>query len=136
MEGGILVAIPPTQKRDVQPVEQLAKTLAVKLSINYITDAFSCEIVETTKPIPKDQRAKNRKYIHYFVPDTKKLEEIKRDANIILFDDYFDTGTTLKYAAIALKDIGFSNVNIFTVGYTKAAIKRFIQNCKNTQKND
>lgn len=29
LEGGILVAIPPTQNRDVQPVEQLAKTLAV-----------------------------------------------------------------------------------------------------------
>jgi hypothetical protein len=75
LEGGILVAIPPTQKRDVQPVEQLAKTLAVKLSINYITDAFSCEIVETTKPIPKDQRAKNRKYIHYLFLTQKNLKK-------------------------------------------------------------
>lgn len=134
LEGGILIAVPPAKKRNIQPVEQLAQALSVKLSLNYIADAIPCEIVDTTNPIPETQRAKNRDYVHYYIPDTEKLRDVRRDAKIILFDDYYDTGSTMRCAAGALEDIGFTNVNVFTVGYTKAAKKRFMQNHRNTRK--
>ena len=136
LEGGILIAVPPAKKRDIQPVEQLAQALSVKLSLNYIADAIPCEIVDTTDPIPETQRAKNRDYVHYYIPDTEKLRDVRRDAKIILFDDYYDTGSTMRCAAGALEDIGFTNVNVFTVGYTKAAKKRFMQNHRNTRNKD
>ena len=42
----------------------------------------------------------------------------------------------MRCAAGALEDIGFTNVNVFTVGYTKAAKKRFMQNHRNTRQKD
>lgn len=64
--------------------------MAQALSLNYIADAIPCEIVDTTDPIPETQRAKNRDYVHYYVPDTEKLHDVRREAKIILFDDYYD----------------------------------------------
>ena len=60
LEDGILIAVPPTKKRAIQPIEQLAQALSIKLSLNYIADAIPCEIVDTTDPIPETQRAKKR----------------------------------------------------------------------------
>lgn len=98
--------------------------------MSYIPDAIPCEVVDTTTPVPQKQHSKNRIYVQYYIPDSEVLSSLDRNAKIILFDDYYDTGETIASAASAMQAIGFSNINVFTLVCSKSVKRRFMRNHK------
>ncbi len=128
LSGGFLISIPPSRERPKQPIEMLAEALAETFNMTYIKDAIPCAVVDTTTPVANNQHAKSRKFNHYYVPDSELLKDIDRKSKIILFDDFYDTGGTMKNVASEMQALGFENINVFTICYTKSAKRRITLN--------
>lgn len=128
LEGGILIPVPPSKERKVQPVYELSRALAGAFNLEYIEDAIPCIIVDITESLSEEDRFKSREHPQHYVPSTEVLSSVDRKRKIILFDDLYDTGATMMSASRSLSELGFTDINVFTLGYSAAARKRFMKN--------
>lgn len=129
LKGGFLITVPPSVNRLIQLVDELAVALQKAFGMMYMKDAIPVSAVDTTRPLSdEEKKKKDRKYEYIYIPDEEKLSVLNRSLKIILFDDVYDTGETIKSCAMGLKDLGFTDINVFTIGYSLGAKKRFRNN--------
>lgn len=126
LSGGVLVPVPPTKERVIQPVEQIALQVAGKLNLKVELKLFSGILQDTTAPVSEDEKNKSRKFDHIYIPSDETLSKYDKNQRFIIFDDYYDTGRTMTSIVTVLKELGFQNIDIFTVCITQRAKKRIL----------
>jgi len=91
----VVVPVPPTKKRDFQPVDELAMAIAEHLGIDFtnavlekVSSASSKDMDRTNKRLKGSIQAKIK---------------ATRSHNILLIDDLFETGQTLTECVSVLK---------------------------------
>ena len=92
----IILPVPPSLKRDIQPVFIIAELLANKLNIPYSNAVLTKITIEPIKNIPKSERNLNG--------TIKQLKCAKRECNILLIDDIYSTGQTATECVSILKN--------------------------------
>lgn len=123
-KGSVIVPVPPSKERMVQPVEQMAFQIAGKLGITCDNRIFSEVLEDTTSPVT--DKFKSRKYDHIYIPSDERLSSYDKNQRFIIFDDYYDSGKTMTSAVTVLKEAGFTNIDIFAVCVTQRAKKRLL----------
>ena len=106
----IVLPVPPTKRRAIQPIYIIAKTIAKHYHIPY-----SDEVLEkTNEGQAKDgENAKG---------NIKLLKNPKRNCNILLIDDLFSTGNTLIECVRVLKTDKLVN-DIYVLTITKTGVR-------------
>ena len=92
----IILPVPPTKRRDVQPVYIVAETIAKHYSIPYSEAVIAKETAEQAKDMDKDKKS--------LEGAVKLLKKPKRKCNVLLIDDLFSTGSTMNECARVLKE--------------------------------
>lgn len=126
-DGAVIVPVPPSKGRAVQPVEQMAIQTALKLNCKVELKLFSGVLEDTTSPIPEEEKLKSRKFDHIYIPCDEALSKYDKNQRFIIFDDYYDTGKTMTSVVQVLKEEGFQNIDIFAVCVTQRAKKRLLK---------
>ncbi len=111
----LIVSVPPTYKRKIQPVGELAKLLAQKLGIPY----HDC--IQKVKETPE------LKNITDPTERTKLLEgafeisnrDVIEGRSVLLFDDLYRSGATLTEICSGLKRLGVAQVYVLTITKTR-----------------
>lgn len=113
----IILTVPPSNKsRRFQPVELIAKEIAKKFNMKRHKNAFSISgrrEIKTMDIIEKDEKLKKILSLNKQLDITKK---------ILIFDDVFDSGTTLSTMTNILLEKGHARTSIFTLTKTKGII--------------
>ncbi len=98
----LVVPVPPSRRRALQPVFELASAIAERLGISVATDA-----VVRNKPVPE------LKEIHDYTSRLDLLRDVHgvdssrtSGASVLLLDDLFRSGASLNSVANALEDAG------------------------------
>lgn len=125
-----LVAYPPRSKKNVSKygfdqakeiAEHIAKNLGIKT-----TSAIKRRKGKTEqKLLSASQRRKNA--LGLFYADEKELGGV---SSVLLFDDIYTTGATIKACEASLRRAGVKQVKTFTLAYTPRKIKRRNKNKK------
>lgn len=97
----IVLPVPPTLERPIQPVHMISKTIAKLLSVHYSSEVLVKTTKEQSKSMPKDK--KNLK------GSIQKVRDANRECNILLVDDLYSTGATASECVLALKDDNLIN---------------------------
>ena len=92
----IVIPVPPSNRRDFQPVDELAWAIAAALG-----KTFSDEMLEKTSNIQAKNLSKSSKKLKGSIVAKKRGS---RPYNILLVDDLYDTGKTLRECVSVLKD--------------------------------
>ena len=101
-----IIAVPPSKPRIIQPLFQLVKLVGEKVKKPISLDFFSKLSPEEIKNLPVD----------FFKNSIRKNRELTRKGNILLIDDLYSTGTTLKSLCALLKDdINVENIYVLVV---------------------
>ncbi len=107
-----IIPVPPTNRRDIQPVFLIASAIAQNYGIPY-TDRV---LLKTSNTQSKDMTKENKDL-------TGSIEmriSAKRHCNILLIDDLFSTGATLAECTRILKtDSLIDKVYVFSVSKTR-----------------
>lgn len=91
----IIVAVPPTHQRDVQPVFLIGETLSALTGI-----PFTSNVLEKTSPVETKNIPHNERNLRGSI---RQLLPAKRECNILLLDDILSTGSTANECARVLK---------------------------------
>jgi len=91
----IIIPVPPSKARDIQPVDELAMAIAEYLGIN-----FTNAVLEKISTIPSKNIAKSNKVLGGSIQAKVKAT---RPHNILLIDDLYETGQTLEECVSVLK---------------------------------
>lgn len=91
----IIIPIPPTTERDLQPVFAIGKALSKKLNIPY-----SDNVLTKINKVPSKSMPKNNKQLKGSILQVKPA---KRKCNILLIDDFYSTGETANECVATLK---------------------------------
>lgn len=109
-----IVTIPPTNKnRPFQPVDLFARSVAETYHKIYRNDLF-----KTTNTIELKNKSRDEKRV-ILRPTIIVNEILPLDANLCIFDDVYDSGSTLSVYAELLKEKGFQHIYVFTLTKTK-----------------
>jgi len=92
----VIIPVPPSKHRDFQPVNELARTIAEYLHINY-TD----EVLEKLSSSQSKDMSKSDKTLKGSIIAKIKAQ---REHNLLLIDDLFESGETLKECVSVLRD--------------------------------
>lgn len=107
-----IVAVPPTRRRDAQPVFMIGEALHTKTGIPFASNVLEKDPCAEMKGVPREER-NIQGCIHQVRPAT-------RPCNILLFDDIFSTGTTAKECVRVLKqDPCINEIYFLAVAKTK-----------------
>lgn len=107
-----IVAVPPTRRRDAQPVFMIGEALHTKTGIPFASNVLEEDPCAEMKGVPREER-NIQGCIHQVRPAT-------RPCNILLFDDIFSTGTTAKECVRVLKqDPCINEIYFLAVAKTK-----------------
>ncbi|MDR1832267.1 MAG: hypothetical protein LBQ97_06035 [Fusobacteriaceae bacterium] len=109
INADILLPVPPTKNRDIQPLFLIAEAVAAHYDIPYST-----EVLANDNPVQmKDRNAQ---------PQIRLLKPAKRKCNVLLIDDLYSSGKTLTECTRALKrDALVVNVFVLTITHTGGA---------------
>jgi competence protein ComFC len=112
----IILPVPPSNKyRRIQPVLVCSKEISVKFNKELRSDVLSSANKEELKNI-----ATQVKYAK--IKEALKVDErLDKSKNILIFDDVFDSGSTLSAITNALYEKGYLNIFVFTLTKTKKA---------------
>ena len=100
-----VVPVPPTKQRKVQPVFEIAKTVAHKLGKGYYPNALT-KLASATQI--KDLNNKDEKVKQLLGLFQLGSQQIPQGSDILLFDDLYSTGASLEAACQALR----TNINV------------------------
>jgi len=115
----VIIPIPPSKHRDIQPVEEITKLVSKGLSIpidtNYIIKTKNTSELKTIDdPLEREK----------LLTDAFSLQDLRyQNQKILLFDDLFRSGSTLKEITKTLYYNGHVN-NVYIVTLTKTRSKR------------
>lgn len=112
-----IVPVPPSQGRNFQPVEELAKKISELSSIPL--DLKSLKKVKSTREIKGINDIHERQKL---LEDAFDIEaKIYKKKNILVIDDLYRSGTTLKAITSVLKNKGKAkNVIVITITKTRS----------------
>ena len=109
----IILPVPPTKIRAYQPTFEIANALAKALNVFY-----SNEILENHSRTESKGLTLNEK--HKLTGSIVKTKVATRKHNMLLIDDLFDTGTTLKECVNVLReDPLIDKIYVLTITKTK-----------------
>ena len=112
-----IIPIPPSKSRRYQPVVELAKKVA-ELS-NILLDLSTLKKVKSTSQLKEIVDIEERKKVLEGAFDIQ--ENVFRNKNVLLFDDLYRSGATLKAITEVIKNKGKAkNVLVLTVTKTKS----------------
>jgi len=112
----IILPVPPSNKyRMIQPVQVCSQKIAEKFGKDLRSDILSSTNKDELKDIPTDEKYQK---IKEAIKIDEKIGKLKR---ILIFDDVFDSGSTLSAITNALNEKGYSNISIFTLTKTRKA---------------
>lgn len=112
----IILPVPPSNKyRRIQPVLLVSNKLAEHFKKEIRSDILSSTNKEELKNVATDEKYDK-------IKKTIKIEpHLHKNKNILIFDDVFDSGSTLSAITDALNEKGYNNVYIFTLTKTRMA---------------
>jgi predicted amidophosphoribosyltransferase len=102
----IVLPVPPTKIRDIQPLFIIAEMIATYYKIPFTTDVLAKA---------NAAQAKNKDTANISI---SLLKNAKRKCNILLIDDLFSTGATISECVKVLKDDDLVN-DIYVLSVTK-----------------
>ncbi|MDR1026851.1 MAG: hypothetical protein LBL46_00330 [Rickettsiales bacterium] len=111
-----IAPVPPSNKaRLVQPViavaQELSNTFGKPLLMDFI-QSTNTDQIKNTDVSERIEKVKNNLLIK---------NNINKNAKIMLFDDLFDSGSTMTAITEKLKENGYENISIFTLTQGKDA---------------
>ena len=106
----VILPVPPTKRRDIQPVYIIAEIIANHYSIPYSNEVLT----KTTDGQAKDMHKDDKNLFE----TVKLLKNAKRKCNILLIDDLFSTGSTINECVRALRTDKLVN-DIYVLTITK-----------------
>ncbi len=113
----VILPTPPSNKRDIQPVEVIAEKVAKSLKI--IFDKNYLVKNRNTEQLKEIENQAEREKILEGAFEVKDLKYQNR--KVLLFDDVYDSGTTLKEITKMLYNVGkVSNVYVVTLTKTRS----------------
>jgi predicted amidophosphoribosyltransferase len=110
----IIIPVPPSnQYRSIQPVLVCSRRIAEKYDKKLRTDIICSKNKEELKNVPTEQKYDKIRRSIVFKDD---LEKTKR---LLIFDDVFDSGSTIKAIADVFIENGYRNIYVFTLTKTR-----------------
>ncbi len=106
----VILPVPPTDNRFVQPTFLIAETIAQHYNIPYTNEILIKTSSLASKDMPKDAKNLNG--------TIQTLKKANRQCNILLIDDLFSTGTTANECVKVLKQDELIN-NVFFLSIVK-----------------
>lgn len=91
----IILPIPPTNERFLQPVYAIGEEISKRLNIPYSDKVLRKTNNKSAKNMPKDNKQLKGSII--------QLKSAKRKCNILLIDDFYSTGETANECVLTLK---------------------------------
>jgi len=112
----IILPVPPSNKyRMIQPVLVCSKKISEKYKKEVRSDILNSANKGELKNVVREEKyAKIKEAI-------KVDEKLDKTKNILIFDDVFDSGSTLNAITTALKEKGYNNIYVFTLTKTRKA---------------
>lgn len=105
-----IIATPPTFQREIQPLFQIVKHLGENLNKPISLDFFRKLSSEEIKKLPIEKK------MELFKNSISKERKLTKRGSILLVDDIFSTGATLKNLCELLKeDIYVDNIYVLTI---------------------
>ncbi|MGL5931825.1 MAG: ComF family protein [Cetobacterium sp.] len=109
-----ILPVPSSKKREIQPVYQIVKLLSDKLGKPHCLDFFEKISTEEIKNLTEDEREK------VLQDGVKKNRKLLKKASILIVDDLYDTGASLKRVTQLLQeDENIKNIYVLTITKTK-----------------
>lgn len=109
-----ILPIPPTTKRDFQPVVEIAKQIAIKFKKSFLENVLSSTNTRQMKNVPTEEKYKTM--LDNVVVDFSKLN---KSFHYLIFDDLYDSGTTLKVYVDKFVQNGYDKVSVFALTKTR-----------------
>ena len=115
----VIIPTPPSKARDVQPVEEIAKIVSAALQIPIDTQ-YIVKTKNTSELKSIDDPLEREKLLR----DAFSIQDLRyQNKKVLLFDDLFRSGSTLKEITKTLYYNGKVN-NVYIVTLTKTRSKR------------
>ena len=110
----IILSIPPTIKRDFQPVTEIAKQIAKTFQKSFLENVLSSTNTQQMKNVPTEKKYKT-------ISDTVTIDFSKLNKNLhyLIIDDLYDSGSTLKAYVDKFVQNGYDKVSVFTLTKTR-----------------
>ena len=112
-----IIAVPPSKPRIIQPLFQLVKLVGEKVNKPISLDFFSKLTSEEIKNLPVEKK------LDLFKNSIRKNRDLTRKGSVLLIDDLYSTGTTLKSLCALLKD-DMNVENIYILVVAKSSIDK------------
>jgi len=115
----VIIPTPASKNREVQPVEEIAKLISKKLNIpldnNYLIKIKNTEELKSIEDIKEREK---------ILKNAFSVQDLRyKNKKILIFDDLFRSGSTLKEITNILYSNGYVN-NVYIVTLTKTRSKR------------
>lgn len=111
-----VLMVPATNKnRKFQPVEVIADAIGREFNIKIIKDMIEAENHTEIKQVEKAKKIDILKSSYSY----SERPDIAKDSKIIIFDDVYDSGSTMNVVADLLQQNGYKNLYAFALTHTR-----------------
>jgi len=108
----VILSVPPSIQRQYQPVNELAKAIATYLNVSFTDQVLQKSSNEQSKNMDRDHKKLTGTII--------SMKKAKRPFNILLVDDLYSTGGTIKECVRILRqDKNLKKIYILTMTKTR-----------------